>query len=121
MELKGVEYKLQTIVQKNVTKRETTQEKKLCNLRTQQSHTDKEEKKFLPNIVHNFSTHNLTDDERKALAFGLDHYIPDGIDKRRLEVEFEDFLSKNLMELKRYTRGIETKLKNELFEYLPEV
>ena len=44
----------------------------------------------MPNIVHNFSSYNLSEMERKALAYGLDHYIPEKIDKRRLEVEFED-------------------------------
>ena len=43
-----------------------------------------------PNIVYNFSTYDLSEAERKALAYGLDHYIPDKIDKRKLEVEFEN-------------------------------
>ena len=44
----------------------------------------------LPNIVHNFSSYNLTIEEHKALSYGLDHYIPDKLDKRRIEVEFEN-------------------------------
>ena len=55
-----------------------------------------EDKKPLPNIVHNFSSYKLSEEERKALAHGLDHYIPDKIDKRKLEVEFEH-LYKNIL------------------------
>ncbi len=61
----------------------------LQNLRKLQVDAGKEERKHLPNIVHNFSTYTLTDKETEALAYGLDHYIPGDIDKRRLEVEFK--------------------------------
>ena len=32
----------------------------------------------------------MSNEKHKALAYGLDHYIPQRIDKRRLEVEFEN-------------------------------
>ena len=67
------------------------------NLRKERTDNPRaEDKKPLPNIVHNFSSYKLSEEERKALAHGLDHYIPDKIDKRKLEVEFEH-LYKNIL------------------------
>ena len=37
-----------------------------------------------------YSQRMISQNERKALSYGLDHYIPNEIDKRRLEVEFEN-------------------------------
>ena len=77
---------------RELTKWKQTQENKIKNLRddsrpTPQDPTDKQ----IPCIVHNFLSYELSKEESEALRYGLDHYIPSDIDKRRLEVEFEDF------------------------------
>ena len=88
LEHKAVQYRLRTNMTKWIRKWKATQAKKLTNLR-KENNPVVENTKPLPNIVHNFSSYALSEEERKALAHGLDHYIPDRIDNRKLEVEFE--------------------------------
>ena len=67
------------------------QSRKLENLRMKEPRKmDTQKTNALPNIVHNFSSYNLSSEEQKALAYSLDHYIPEKVDQRRLEVEFEN-------------------------------
>ncbi len=89
LEHKAIQYRLRTNMRKWIGKWKATQAKKLEKLR-KEANPDVESTKPLPNIVHNFSSYALSEEEMKALAYGLDHYIPDKIDKRRLEVEFEN-------------------------------
>ena len=89
LEHKAVQYRLRSNLDKWIKKWKTTQARKLKNLRKDEEKAEKGNATMLPNIVHNFSSYDLSTLERKALAFGLDHYIPEKIDKRRLEVEFE--------------------------------
>ena len=91
LEHKAVQYRLRTNINKWIKKWKATQAKKLDNLRREDSARNEIRRApTMPNIVHNFSTYELSAEERKALAYGLDHYIPEKIDKRRLEVEFEN-------------------------------
>ena len=87
LEYKAIQYRLRTNVSKWKRKWNLTQEKKLEALRKEVRHDPIA--KPLPNIVHNFSTYVLSNEEHKALAHGLEHYVPERIDKRKLEVEFE--------------------------------
>ena len=84
LEYKAIQYRLRTNVSKQKKKWNRTQEKKLEALR-KESKPDPIAKP-LPNIVHNFSTYALSNEEHKALAHGLEHYVPERIDKRKLEV-----------------------------------
>ena len=91
LEHKAVQYRLHTNNEKWIRKWDRTQTKKLECLRQKGAKNNQSRiSPPLPNIVHNFSSYDLTNEERKALAYGLGHYIPDKIDKRRLEVEFEN-------------------------------
>ena len=47
--------------------------------------------KKLPNIIHNFSTYRLSDQEIHVLSHSLDHYIPNKDYGKRTQVEFERF------------------------------
>ena len=54
------------------------------------------------NIVHNFSSYELTAEEHQILSFGLDHHIPTQIQENAVKTEFEAFfyhLNKNLKHL----------------------
>ena len=95
LEHKAVQYRLHSNIKKWIKKWKATQEKKLNNLRKEEN-SNMTNPAPLPNIIHNFSSYQLSEEERKALAHGLDHYIPDRIDRRRLEVEFEN-LYRNIM------------------------
>ena len=99
LEHKAIQYRLRRNLDKWMRKWKATQARKLENLRKENAEKQGAENtstKPLPNIVHNFSSYILSEEERKALAHGLDHYIPDRIDKRKLEVEFEH-LYKNIL------------------------
>ena len=91
LEYKAIQYRLRSNVSKRIKKWKALQSKKLENLRKKETRNkDAQETNRLPNIVHNFSSYQLSNEEQKALSYGLDHYIPERIDKRRLEVEFEN-------------------------------
>ena len=55
----------------------TRQEKKLNNLRRNQKDPENDKtERYLQHTVHNLSSYQLSDFERKALSFGLDQHIP---------------------------------------------
>ena len=45
----------------------------------------------LPNVIHNFSSYELSDKEIDVLSRSLDHYIPGQEYGKRTQVEFERF------------------------------
>ena len=113
-EHKALLYKLRNLVGKREKKWKATQEKKLRKLR-EDSRTLPQEPalKYLPSIVHNFSSYVLSKEESESLAYGLDHYIPANIDKRRLEVEFEDFYQSILWNTKDLPENAKLNLKTK--------
>ena len=44
-----------------------------------------------PNVIHNFSSYQLSDKEIQVLSFSLDHYVPGKEYGKRTQVEFERF------------------------------
>ena len=68
----------------------------------------------LPNIVHNFSTYILSNEEHKALAHGLEHYIPERIDKRKLEIEFEQLYKDIIWNAENITGEEKLRLKTKI-------
>ena len=46
---------------------------------------------FVKQSIHNFSNHQLSPEEKHALSFRLDQYIPTSINKRDVKAEFEVF------------------------------
>ena len=85
-------HKIRSIVASKRRKWSSTHERKLQKLReTTQSNTKVNSTKVLPNIIHNFSSHNLSDKELEVLSYSLDHYIPGRDYGKRTQVEFERF------------------------------
>ena len=115
IEYKAIMYRLRTNLDKWTRKWKATQAGKLDNLRKEVSSTPATMgSTILPNIVHNFSTYELSEEERKALAHGLDHYIPDRIDKRKLEVEFEHLYKDILWNAEKITADEKLSLKTKI-------
>ena len=76
---------------KNNSKR---QENKLFNLRKQQQFNERSNEtvdNYIKSTVHNFSLYQLSDDELTALSYGLDHHIPNKLNRNRMHTEFEQF------------------------------
>ena len=107
-------YKLRNLIAKKIKKWKLTQEKKIRKLReNSRPPIEEQERKALPSIVHNFSSYVLSNEEREALRYGLDHYIPTKVDKRRLEVEFEDFYQSILWNTKDLSENVKLNLKTK--------
>ena len=87
----SLKYRVRGVVR---TKREgwkATHEKKLENLKAcLRNGNPVVNNDFAKNVVHNFSSYQLSQEKIQALSYGIDHYIPVKIDKRRVEVEFEN-------------------------------
>ena len=76
---------------KNISKRH---ENKLFNLRKQQQFNQRSNEKvnnYIKSTVHNFSSYQLSDNELTALSYGLDHHIPNKLNRNRIHTEFEHF------------------------------
>ena len=69
-----------------------THAKKLTTFNSRQQKTERQEPKQIPkNVVHNFSSYTLSNDELVALSYGLDHQIPIRNNRSNITTEFEYF------------------------------
>ena len=89
--------------------------KKLQNLCEQSAQYNKKEN-YLHNTVHNFSSYELTQDERIALSFGLDQHIPNKPVKHDIDTEFEQFYHSLQKDLTHLDAAQHTHLKTKLRE-----
>ena len=73
------------------------------------------------NIVHNFSTYELTAEEYHILTYGLDHHIPSRLDETEVKAEFEAYfygLSKQLGHLSSIEKDeLKTKIRKACENY----
>ena len=73
------------------------------------------------NIVHNFSSYDLTAEEQHILSYGLDHHIPTRLNENEVKTEFETFfygLNKQLKHLSSDERDeLKTKLRRSCENY----
>ena len=76
---------------KNISKRH---ENELFNLRKQQQFNQRSNEKvhnYIKSTVHNFSSYQLSDDELTALSHGLDHHIPNKLNRNRIHTSLNNF------------------------------
>ena len=52
---------------------------------------DKPKHRTVENIIHNFSSQNLTPEEEHALSFTLDDHMPTKQNDIKIKIEFESF------------------------------
>ena len=110
----AVKYRIKNSVRNEVRKWKTTQEKKLEKLRDNAPQFRRQIPDIqVKNIIHNFSSYVLSQQEEKALARGLDEYIPAKFDQRRIEVEFELFYQNVLPHTRNMTPENKTELKSK--------
>ena len=64
-------------------------EKKLLNLR--QQNVNARDSAVTKQIIHNFSSYNLSRDEELALCYGLDQHIPNNSTRNTIKTEFKLF------------------------------
>ena len=65
--------------------------KKICNLRKKPGIDKLSYNKIPKNIIHNFSTYDLTKDEIQALSYGLHQHIPSNPERYKINTDFEYF------------------------------
>ena len=94
----SLKYRVRNLVRTKKKQWKKTHAKKMENLKAQLRNSNLVvNEEFKRNVVHNFSSYDLKDEEVEALSFGIDHYIPVKTDKRRIEVEFELFYKNVLL------------------------
>ena len=97
-------------------------QKKLTNLRKQQEgKIDKSSTTYIKNVVHNFSSYQLTTEKYTALSYGLDHHIPCKFSSNRIHTEFEQLYQSTLKDISHIPENdlssLKTKLRNVCEKY----
>ena len=65
--------------------------KKICSLRKKHGIDKLSYNKIPKNIIHNFSTYDLTKDEIQALSYGLDQHVPSNPERYKINTDYEYF------------------------------
>jgi len=71
----------------SISKRHNNKLARLCRKQHQNDQADR----YVKQTVTNLSSYQLTEKEKKALSFGLDHHIPSKKNKMAIQTEFERF------------------------------
>ena len=66
------------------------------------------------NIVHNFSSYNLSTEEHHILSYGLDHHIPSRMNNNEIKTEFEAFFYQLKKQLRHLSSDEIDELKSKL-------
>ena len=73
------------------------------------------------NVVHNFSSYELSQEEHEALSYGLEHRIPSKITRNSVNTELESFYQSLLLDIsiipEESITGIKTKLRSTCEKY----
>ena len=96
--------------------------KKLIKLSEQQKKSRKnKEKRIHREILHNYSTYTLSDEQYETLSFGLDTHIPVKVNKNEIYAEFEIFFQSLLTDISNIPdnelRQIKTNFRNTSDNY----
>ena len=111
---RGLLYKLRKTIDGKIRTWRMTHERKLQHLRAQLPVRNKQVlRKFVPNIIHNFSSYTLTKREKEVLSYSLDQCVPSKIDQQGLKVEFEHFYQNILPHLSHLSHEELTSLKTK--------
>ena len=71
-----------------------------------------------PNVVHNFSNYQLTEDEHRILSYSLDHYVPGKDRGMRTKAEFEKLYQSILYSTDHLTHLTERERSNFKMKFL---
>ena len=95
--------------------------KKICNLRKKHGIDKLSYNKIPKNIIHNFSTYDLTKDEIQALSYGLDQHVPSNPERYKINTDFEYFYQNILNDIsdlpQHHLDHIKTKLRSTCEKY----
>ena len=66
------------------------------------------------NIIHNFSSYALSEEEKRALSFSLDENIPTKLNENKIKTEFESFNWQLLQHTKHLSQQKQDQLKSNI-------
>ena len=69
----------------------TETHKKNLDIYLKHNKTTKVKTRFTEKMIDNFSNYALSEEEKQALSYSLDEYIPVKLNKNKIETEFESF------------------------------
>ena len=95
--------------------------KKICNLRKRYGKDKLSETKPPKNVIHNFSSYDLTEEEIQALSHVLGQHIPSNPDRYKINTDFEYFYQNVLNDIfdlpQHHLDNIKTKLRSTCMKY----
>ena len=66
------------------------------------------------NIIHNFSSYVLSEEEKRTLSFSLDENIPTKLNENKIQTEFESFYWQLLQHTKHLNQQEQDQLKSKI-------
>ena len=95
--------------------------KMICNLCKQHGIDKLSETKPPRNVIHNFSSHDLTEEEIQASSHGLDQHIPPNPERYKINTDFEYFYQDVLNDIsdlpQHHFDNIKAKLRSTCMKY----
>ena len=107
--------------EKAISTRHTKKINKLCRRQQQIRSAQNQSTTYLKHTVCNMSSYELSDEEHRALSFGLDHNIPSKTDANLIYTEFETYYQSIIHKLTNLPETeishLKTKLKSACEKY----
>ena len=91
-----------------------THHKKIENLKRTQNKINNIRNRPAENIIHNFSSYALSEEEKRALSFSLDENIPTKLNENKIQTEFESFYWQLLQHTKHLSQQEQDQLKSKI-------
>ena len=82
-------HNINKVISKKRTDWMKTHHKKIENLKRTQNKINNIRNRPAENIIHNFSSYALSEEEKRALSFSFDENIPTKLNENKIQTEFE--------------------------------
>ena len=88
--------------------------KKIENLKRTQNKINNIRNRSAENIIHNFSTFALSEEQKRALSFSLNENIPTKLNENKIQTKFESFYWQLLQHTKHLSQQEQDQLKSKI-------
>ena len=107
-------HNINKVISKKRTDWMKTHHKKIENLKRTQNKINNIRNRPTENIIHNFSSYALSEEEKRALSFSLDENIPTKLNENKIQTEFESFYWQLLQHTKHLSQQEQDQLKSKI-------
>ena len=107
-------HNINKVISKKRTDWMKTHHKKIENLKRTQNKINNIRNRPAENIIHNFSSYALSEEEKRALSFSLDENIPTKLNENKIQTEFESFYWQLLQHTKHLSQQEQDQLKSKI-------